>query len=96
MTKTFFPDDSLVEFVSATYGDLAHPIDTWYKVSIGNEIWEESSPLVIKVQMQYKKTGLQGRRSPSYPFGTDDYERVHRAIQRLIDKKHAMIAKKDA
>ena len=93
MAQTFFPEAGLVEFVDATCGDSAHPENTKYKVSIGNESWGDISPLVIKVQMQYEETGLQGRRSPSYPFGTDDYERVHRAIQRLIDKKHAMIAK---
>lgn len=42
--------------------------------------------------MQYG-ADLQGRKSPSYPLGTDDYERVHRAIQRLIDKRHLLSAK---
>ena len=94
MAQTFFPHDGLVEFISATCGDSAHPEGTKYKVSIGNESWGDVSPLVIKVQMQYEETGLQGRKSPSYPFGTDDYERVHRAIEWLIDKRHKLIAKK--
>ena len=93
MAQTFFPHDDLVEFVSATCGDSAHPEGTKYKVSIGNESWGDIHPLVIKVQMFYKETGLQGRRSPSYPIGTDDYEKVHRAIQRLVDKKQALDAK---
>ena len=93
MTKIFFPEADLVELIDATCGDMAHPDGTKYKVSIGNESWGDINPLVIKVQMQYAATGLQGRKSPSYPFGTDDYERVHRAIQRLIDKRHLLSSK---
>ena len=93
MAQTFFPHPHLIEFVDATCSDSAHPEGTKYKVSIGNETWDNGNPLVIKVQMLYKETGLQGRRSPSYPIGTDDHEKVHRAIQRLVDKKQALSAK---
>ncbi|WP_201529983.1 hypothetical protein [Psychrobacter frigidicola] len=84
MAQTYFPNSELIEFVEAECGNSAHPEGTRYKVSIGNEVWGDGFRLVVKVQMQYEKTGLQGRRSPSYPLGTNDYDNVHKAIERLI------------
>ena len=39
-----------------------------------------------KIQIVYKDTGLQGRRSPSFPLGYDDFERVNLAVNRLLKK----------
>lgn len=59
-----------------------HPPNTEYKVSIGEEIWGNSPHKVIKVQMVYDGE-IAGRRSPSYPLGTDDFERVLEAVNEL-------------
>ena len=40
-------------------------------------------PIVCRV---YTDTGLQGRRSPSFPLGYDDFERVNLAVNRLLKK----------
>lgn len=80
MAQTFFPEKSIKVKASKPHDDT-----TEYLVSIGTEIWEGNPHKVIKVQMLYDgKTS--GRRSPSYPFGTDDYLRVNEAIQKLISQ----------
>lgn len=77
MAKTFFP--KMYIMVPASH---PHPPNTEYKVSIGEELWGNSSHKVIKVQMVYDGE-IAGRRSPSYPLGTDDLERVMEAINKL-------------
>lgn len=59
-----------------------HPEGTQYKISIGDEEWEGVYHSVIKVQMMYDGK-VAGRKSPSYPAGTDDWQRVAQAIQEL-------------
>lgn len=86
MAKIFHPIANMTIFVAATCGPNAHPEGTQYRVAIGNEVWEESNPLVLKVQMVYKKTGVQGRRSPSFPIGSDDFLRVQQAASNLLIK----------
>jgi hypothetical protein len=51
-------------------------------VSIGAEDWNGRHVDVIKVQMVYDGR-VSGRRSPSYPIDTDDYEQVHAAVLEL-------------
>ena len=82
--KTFHPFIS--EDVPAS--SPPHGEGTTYRVSIGIEYWEEGPQEVAKVQMAYDGA-VSGRRSPSFPSGTDDLQRVIDAIRRLEDKaKH--------
>lgn len=75
--KTFFPKKFV--FIPAS---LPHAPNTEYKVSIGEEDWGGEHVTVIKVQMVYNGV-VSGRKSPSYPVGTDDYSRVNKAIEKL-------------
>ena len=86
MAKTFFPE--MHEHVPAS---APHPPRTYYRVSIGLEEWglEEYVP-VVKVQMVYDGK-ISGRKPPSYPLGTDDYARVHKAIEDLIHRRYQNI-----
>lgn len=80
MTKTFFPDEIRIAYVSASQ---PHPDDTQYKISIGEKVWDGKRHRVIKVQMVYANS-ISGRRSPSYPLGTDDFQRIMTKAQDLI------------
>ncbi len=60
-----------------------HPPKTEYKVAIGTELWGNDAASVIKVQMVYSGK-VEGRKSPSYPLGTDDMQRVIAAMVQLI------------
>jgi len=80
MAKTFFPNASKTVYVNAS---KPHPEGTQYKISIGLEAWEGNNHQVIKVQMVYNGS-ISGRRSPSYPYGTKDFENVTKAIQSLL------------
>ena len=84
MAKTYFPIEDSVELVTAS---KPHPSNTHYKVSRGTEIWDGENVEVIKVQMVYNGE-VAGRRSPSYPVGTDDYQRVHLAIEKIIRSRY--------
>lgn len=79
--KIFHPQKSIM--VKASH---PHPDNTEYKVSLGTEFWGSYPATVIKIQMVYDGK-IEGRRSPSYPIGTDDYERVNVAIQKLMSGK---------
>jgi hypothetical protein len=78
MAKVFFPEKST--FVVAS---PPHPNNTQYRVSIGLETWGGENHRVVKVQMVYDGE-VAGRRSPSYPVGSDDYARVQDAIRELV------------
>jgi len=80
MAKTFFPKMFIMVTASAP-----HPPNTQYKVSIGEELWDGNTNPVLKVQMVYDGE-IAGRRSPSYPLGTDDFQRVMLAAEKLIAK----------
>lgn len=60
-----------------------HPENTHYKVSIGTEFWGDKPATVVKIQMVYNGK-VEGRRSPSYPIGSDDFERVNNTVQKLM------------
>jgi hypothetical protein len=83
MAKTFFPE--LIEHISAS---PPHPVDTEYRVSVGMEDWEGSFVPVAKVQMVYKGA-VAGRKSPSYPIGTRDYDNVNKILGRLVKEASA-------
>lgn len=78
MPKVFYPEKYIMVKASKP-----HPENTEYKVSIGVEDWNGKHVKVVKVQMVYDGV-LSGRRSPSYPIGTDDYERVEKAIREIL------------
>lgn len=78
MAKTFFPEKSRLVAASPP-----HPPEARYKVSIGLERLGASYVPVVKVQMAYGEN-VAGPKSPSYPVGTDDHERVERAIRELL------------
>jgi len=80
MAKTFFPYDNKTVYVNAS---APHPENTQYKISIGLETWGNQNHEVVKIQMVYDGE-IAGRRSPSYPLGTDDYQRVMTKLQELI------------
>lgn len=85
MAKIFFPDaDKSIKVAASQFPtENCHPINTNYVISIGTEMWGSTPHHVLKVQMEYDGK-LSGRRSPSYPMGTDDYKRVQKAISELI------------
>lgn len=62
-----------------------HPEGTEYRVSIGEEDWDGSYQTVVKVQMMYNGK-VAGRKSPSYPLGTDDCTRVFEAIAEIEER----------
>ncbi|MCX7095888.1 MAG: hypothetical protein NTY50_20925 [Methylobacter sp.] len=80
MAKTFFPHANKTVYVDASE---PHPPKTQYKISIGSEIWGGQNHEIVKIQMVYDGE-IAGRRSPSYPLGTDDYQRVNIKVQELI------------
>ena len=78
MARTFYPRRYILVEASEP-----HPAGTSYKVSIGDEDWEGVFQTVVKVQMVVDGK-IQGRKSPSYPVGTDDFKRVSEAIDTLM------------
>ena len=78
--KTFYP--RITKDIPASY---PHPDNTMYRISIGDEDWDGSFVQVVKVQMVYNGK-VAGRRSPSYPLGTDDWERVTEEISIMTEK----------
>lgn len=83
MAKTFFPYANKIVFVDAS---APHPENTQYKISMGVEVWGGENHEVVKIQMVYDGV-VAGRRSPSYPLGTDDYQRVTTELQSLVNTR---------
>ena len=82
--KTYHP------FISSDVpASSPHPSATVYRVSFGLEYWGEEPHEVAKVQMVYDGA-VAGRRSPSYPSGTDDFERVVEALHQLEQRARHM------
>jgi tRNA-dihydrouridine synthase len=77
--ETFFPQ--LSEIVPAS---PPHPPGTGYKISIGLEDWQINYIPVIKIQML--SNGQISERSPSFPLGTQDHQKVTQAINDLLEK----------
>jgi len=85
--QTFFPQ--LSEIVPAS-PPLAP--GTSYKVSIGLEDWQTNYIPVIKIQML--SDGQISERSPSFPLGTQDHQKVTRAIADLLEKHTNLLSKR--
>ncbi|PLC56017.1 hypothetical protein [Photobacterium carnosum] len=83
MAKTFFPNADQIDYVSAS---APHPENTQYKISIGLEVWGGQNHPVAKIQMVYDGV-VAGRRSPSYPLGSDDFQRVTKKLDELISNR---------
>lgn len=77
--ETFFPQ--LSEIVPAS---PPHLPGTGYKISIGLENWQINYIPVIKIQML--SDGQISERSPSFPLGTQDHQKVTQAITDLLEK----------
>lgn len=86
MATTFFPVVSTMVKASKGYnisGNDYHPENTEYKVSIGYENNDgDENCLVRKVQICYDGK-ISGRRSPSFPFVNDDWNRVKHAMDQV-------------
>ncbi len=87
MPRVFHPKRE--KFVSAS---PPHVENTQYKIALGEEVWGAEYVPVLKIQMVYDG-GVSGRRSPSYPLGTDDYRRVQAAVDELMSENEALIKK---
>lgn len=83
MAKTYFPNDKHIAFIDASH---PHPKHTQYKISIGLEQWNNENHEVVKIQMVYENK-ISGRKSPSYPIGTDDFQRVMLKVNELLINK---------
>ena len=60
-----------------------HPQGTTYRVSVGWENWgDDEMKRVLKVQMVYDGR-VTGRKVPSYPEASNDFEEVMKAVQRV-------------
>lgn len=79
MGRMFYPKSSVLVDASAP-----HPENTQYRISIGEEDWEGTFQTVVKVQMVYGGK-VAGRKSPSYPIGSDDSQRVEKAMEQLVE-----------
>jgi hypothetical protein len=83
MAKTFFPHANKTAYIEAS---APHPANTQYKISIGLETWADENHEVVKIQMVYNGE-IAGRRSPSFPLGTDDFQRVTSKTDELITNR---------
>lgn len=88
MANTFFPIVSTFVKANTGYkpnGEDYHPENTDYKVSIGYEIEDGNNDcLVFKVQIRYDGK-IAGRRSPSFPVLSSDWDEVKTAMDRVKD-----------
>jgi hypothetical protein len=78
MARTFFPE----KFIDVP-ASPPHPPNTLYRVSIGSEQWGDVFTQVIKIQMVYDGV-VSGRKSPSYPVGSNDFELVNSAVKDIL------------
>lgn len=85
--ESFFPQ--LSETVPAS---RPYPPGTAYQISIGLEQWDSAFIPVIKIQLAREEKIMD--RSPSFPLGSEDHQKVHRAIKTLLEKYTANNAQK--
>ena len=78
--KIYYP---LAEFFRDVEASPPHPPNTVYRVSVGHEMWDDGPQSVAKIQMVYDGR-VSGRRSPSFPFRSDDFKRVSEALTALM------------
>ena len=84
--QTFFPQVS--EIIRAS---PPHPPGTGYQISVGLEERESNFMPVVKIQMVYE--GIVADTGPSFPLGSEDHDRVNKAIGELLKKQGSMQAK---
>jgi 2,4-dienoyl-CoA reductase-like NADH-dependent reductase (Old Yellow Enzyme family) len=85
--ESFFPQIS--KTVTAS---LPHPPGTEYQISIGLEQWNSSFVPVVKVQMRCE--GKLMDRGPSFPLGSEDHQKVNKAIFEILEEYAAEPKKK--
>lgn len=62
-----------------------HTPNIEYKISVGEETWDGGNHQVVKVQIVYNGK-ISGRRSPSYPVGSCDFQKVLRAASKIMEE----------
>jgi 2,4-dienoyl-CoA reductase-like NADH-dependent reductase (Old Yellow Enzyme family) len=77
--ESFFPQIS-----KTVPASQPHPPGTEYQISIGLEQWDASFIPVIKIQLFYE--GKMANREPSFPLGSEDPQKVTRAISELLEE----------
>lgn len=65
---------------SKTHGD-----EVEYFVAIGKEHWGKRETIVLKIQMSYGGK-RSGRKAPSFPIDSDDWNRVINMMQKVKDE----------
>ena len=83
MIRTAKPPQSFPSKFTCLDASAPHPPKTQYKISIGTEVWDGTPIQVTKVQMVYDGK-VEGRKSPSYPTKSNDFERVCEEAEKLI------------
>ena len=82
---TFFPQMSTTVAASPP-----HPTGTVYQISIGLEQYQTIFTPVIKIQMVCNEKICE--QSPSFPLETDDYAKVHQAINDLLEQHRKRVS----
>jgi hypothetical protein len=81
MSKVYFP----IRYIDVPAGPPHHTnSNPAYRVSVGIEHWDGGTQpeRVYKVQMAYNGV-VHGRKSPSFPEGADDMDRVYAAMREI-------------
>jgi 2,4-dienoyl-CoA reductase-like NADH-dependent reductase (Old Yellow Enzyme family) len=82
------PAESFFPQISKTIpASPPHPPETGYLISIGLEQRSSNFIPVVKIQMVYE--GKTVDRGPSFPLGSEDHQKVNRAIKDLLEKHKA-------
>lgn len=71
--------------IKSTFIDASapHPVNTQYRVSVGNEFFDNVPQTVVVIQMVYNGK-VEGRKSPAFPANSNDFFRVSQAANELI------------
>jgi 2,4-dienoyl-CoA reductase-like NADH-dependent reductase (Old Yellow Enzyme family) len=85
--ETFFPQIS-----KTVPASLPHPPGTGYQISIGLEQWDSGFIPVVKIQMVHEEKIMD--RGPSFPLGSEDHQKVNKAISELLEEYAAATTKK--
>lgn len=77
----------MIEYVDATCGEYAYLEGTQYRIAISNEVWDDATSLVLKIQKVYEKTGIKSRRRSSFSLGSDDFEKVNELLKKAKNQR---------
>ena len=75
------------QFETRIAASYPHPTGSEYIISVGIEDWNGESIMVTKIRMAYQGK-IRGRKAPSFPIGTDDFERVAEEVRKLLHSNH--------